>query len=251
MLRTSLCVAALLATSPALAADDLPNSVRLDGEKVKVYWSDGDSFTIRSGRHKGGKARLMGYNTLESYGPVHSWGDWTGDELYVLHKRGTRFARSRVWDCKFSGDRDTYKRMLIRCDDLVVGMISEGYGHLFGMPGSTVDPKELALQKKAMAEKKGMWAKGVPKGIITSLHSVDERDDGGTTYNRIADPQTGLTRKHEHKERYEPCQKVCIDGSCMVYAPFDKRYGKRRLKCLWVAKEAWELGKKIERGEAK
>ena len=86
------------------------NSIRLDGEKVSVYWNDGDSLRVRSGRHKGTRVRLMGYNTLESFGPVHSWGEWTGDDLWALQDEGTRFARSRVWTCKSGGERDHYKR---------------------------------------------------------------------------------------------------------------------------------------------
>ncbi len=215
----------------------LANSVRLDGEKVKVYWSDGDSFAVRSGRHKNTKVRLMGYNTLESFGPVHSWGEWTGFELYKMQKEGTYFARSRVWNCKSSGERDHYKRLLVRCDDLVLAMVAEGFGHVFEMPGGKANAKDMEAQKAAIAAKKGMWAKGVPKGIVTSLHSKAEREDAKTAYNRVADPLTGMTRKVEHTEKYEICQKVCVDGSCMVYVPFKQRYGKNRAKCLWLKKD--------------
>ncbi len=219
------------------------NSIRLDGEKVSVYWNDGDSLRVRSGRHKGTRVRLMGYNTLESFGPVHSWGEWTGDDLWALQDEGTRFARSRVWTCKSGGERDHYKRLLVRCDDLVVAMVGAGYAHLFEMPGGTPDAQHLASQKKAIAGKKGMWGKGVPDGIVTSVHSIVERKDGSDAYNRVADPKTGVTRKVSHREKYGTCQKVCLEGSCMIYVPYKKRYPPDRAECLWV--------KKKKRGKAK
>ena len=51
-------------------------TVNLDGIEIEVKWDDGDTF---HGVHPDGrkiKARLNGYNTLESYGPVHQWGEW-------------------------------------------------------------------------------------------------------------------------------------------------------------------------------
>ncbi len=216
---------------------ELANAVVLDGEKVKVYWSDGDSFTVRSGRQKNSKVRLMGYNTLESYGPVHEWGGWSGFALYYLQKRGTYFARSRVWNCKSSGERDHYKRLLVRCDDLVQAMVREGYGHVFEMPGGSANPKDMAAQREAIAAYRGMWLKGVPKGIVTSLHSAAEGDGSKASYNRVADPLTGMTRKVEHREKYGLCQRVCIDGSCMVYAPYKQRYGNNRADCLFEKKK--------------
>lgn len=232
ILTLLMCVSSLaLAEKP-----DLANAVVLDGEKVKVHWSDGDSFKVRSGKHKNAKTRLMGYNTLESFGPVHMWGGWSGFELYYLQKRGTYFARSRVWNCTSSGKQDHYKRLLVRCDDLVQAMVREGYGHVFEMPGGTPNAEDMKAQKEAIAASRGMWLKGVPKGIITSLHSSDEKDDGKDAYNRVADPLTGMTRKVQHSDKYGLCEKVCIDGSCMVYAPFKQRYGKNQAECLFKKK---------------
>jgi endonuclease YncB( thermonuclease family) len=209
-----------------------PSAVMLDGERVAVSWSDGDSFEILEGRLRDGKTRLMGYNSLESYGPVHSWGDWKAEELYVLQKKGSQFVRTKVWTCKWGEKKDHYDRLLIQCDDLTEAMLAEGYGHLMAVDEEP-NPAHVEIQKKAIAEKKGMWAKGVPKGIITSLHSADE-GGGKKPYNRLADPMTGKTRKREHGERYRTCQKVCHDGSCLVYVPFSQRYGDDRADCLRV-----------------
>lgn len=209
-----------------------PATVQLDGVRTEVHWSDGDSFRILSGRHRSGKARLMGYNTLESYGPVHSWGDWNAHELYGIAKRATGFARSRAWTCVTSGQTDHYGRMLVRCDDLIVAMAGEGLGHLFELD-TPPKPAAVAAQKKAIAEKKGMWKKGAPAAVMTSLHSIDEKNwDDGKAYNRVADTATGMTRKVPHTQGYGACEKVCMEGSCMLYVPFEQRYGQNRAVCL-------------------
>ncbi len=228
----------LISSGLATAGDaNLADAVMLDGEKVRVFWSDGDSFKVRSGRHKNAKTRLMGYNTLEGFGPVHQWGGWSAFQLYYLQKRGTYFARSRVWNCKSSGKNDHYGRLLIRCDDLVQAMVREGHGHVFAMPGDPVNAEDMKAQREAIAALRGMWLKGVPKGIITSLHSSDEGRSGKQAYNRVADPLTGMTRKVEHDKKYALCENVCIDGSCMVYAPFNQRYGKNQAECLFKKKD--------------
>ena len=57
-------------------------NVLLDGVAVVADWDDGDTFAfIDANSGERVKARLSGFNTLESYGPVHRWGDWTGAEL--------------------------------------------------------------------------------------------------------------------------------------------------------------------------
>ncbi len=228
MLARALAPALLLICGAAHASP----SVKMSGEQVDVRWSDGDSFKFKTGRHKGTKTRLMGYNTLESYGPVHSWGGWTGDELYQLQRESTKFAKSKVWTCDTKGEKDHYGRLLVRCDDLITAMVGEGWAHLFKMEGSKPNPAHLEAQLKAQKEKKGIWAKGVPKVIMTSTHSNDEERDG-PAYNRVADTQTGVARKIEHNKRYRECEKVCMEGSCMVYAPFKRRYGRDKAKCLW------------------
>ena len=56
----------------------------LRGKGIPVLWNDGDTFILLAGPFKGKTARLVGYNTLESYGPVHRWGEWTPEALHHL-----------------------------------------------------------------------------------------------------------------------------------------------------------------------
>ena len=78
----------------------------------------------------------------------------------------------------------------------------------------------------------GMWAKGAPEVVVTSLHSLDEKPDQTETYNRIVDTRTGMARKVTHSETYAPCQEVCLSDACMVYVPYKQRYGEDRAACL-------------------
>jgi endonuclease YncB( thermonuclease family) len=237
-----------------------PSSIELGDTHTRVRWSDGDSFKIIDGPYAGSGVRLQGYNTLESYGPVHSWGEWTEIELYKLQKEGTKFARSRVWTCNTEGERDHYNRVLIECPDLIEAMVGRGYAHLFAFEEPPPEA-HLRAQLLAIERKLGIWAKGVPDGLITSLHSADEHIDRARaeaekmrergegdydaalkalkslpktkrTYNRVADPRTGETHKVEHANIYKRCQVVCLEGSCMRYVPFHERYGVHRAECL-------------------
>ena len=64
-------------SSSSAERHDAAASIVLNGEKTEVVWTDGDSFKIKSGPHQGHGTRLQRFNTLEAYGPVHSWGQWT------------------------------------------------------------------------------------------------------------------------------------------------------------------------------
>ena len=204
--------------------------ITVNGITMDVRWSDGDSFRITSGKHRGNRARLMGYNTLESYGPVHKWGDWSPWELYKVAKDSKQVAESQVWECVAQEERDRYKRMLVRCPDLIKAMISSGYGHLFEI-GQDPHFEDVKLQKKAMVSKKGMWKKGAPPVVLTSVHSIDEGSNP-TTYNRFVKTTTGRAEKFHHTNQVKSCQWVCHQGACMLYVPFKNRYGDRRPDCL-------------------
>ena len=45
-------------------------------------------------------------------------------------------------------------------------------------------------------------------------------------------PKTGLSKAYQHENAYGLCQKVCHEGSCMIYVPFEKRYGLERADCV-------------------
>ena len=66
----------------------------LDGAETKVYWDDGDTFSVPERKLK---ARLMGDNTLESYGAVHRFD--REKRLFEIAGEATTLARSQAWTC--------------------------------------------------------------------------------------------------------------------------------------------------------
>lgn len=214
----------------------------LNGERTEVHWSDGDSFKVKSGPHTGRGTRVSGYNTLESFGPVHSWGDWKPEELYALAKSSHLVAGSQEWVCTTDGKADGYGRLLVLCPDLAVEMVRQGHAMAYAVDGAKPLDGTLEAQAEAMQAKRGMWEKGVVRGVVTSVHSLAE--DGSKAphaYNRVVDTRTGQALKREHAKTYATCETVCEetdgDTSCMVYVPFEHRY-KYKPDCLKVAKKA-------------
>lgn len=215
---------------------DAPGFVVLNAERTAIKWSDGDSFKIEEGPFKGRGTRLQGYNTLEAFGPVHRWGEWTPRELFDLAKASSHVAASQEWTCTTDGKEDGYHRVLILCPDLAVEMVRQGQAMAYAPEGGKVDPKALEAQREAQKEGRGMWKKGVVKGIVTSVHSLGEdAHSAKESYNRVVDTRTGEALRRPHTSKYETCQEVCetTDGdvSCMVYVPFEIRYRKKP-ECL-------------------
>jgi micrococcal nuclease len=206
------------------------STVTLDGEETRVEWSDGDTFRIRSGPHNDVNARLQGYNTLEDYGPVHRWGAWTPAELFQNAKEAGDFVRARSWTCQSVGEKDRYGRLLVKCDDAGLALVREGLAFIFSVDGPAPDVWQKA-QAEGRAGKKGMWQKGVPEELISSVHSASE----GRAYNRVVDTRTGHAQTRPHNATYQVCQEVCTgagpNASCMIYVPFERRY-KDRPECL-------------------
>lgn len=217
------------AKEPVEASHERP-WLTLDGMRVDVRWGDGDTFSFYdAGRGGQQKARLAGYNTLESYGPVHRWGDWTASELYHLAMKAGDVAEERPWDCTTLEGTGGYGRLLVDCPDLRAHLVEIGLAHLFEID-EKADEAELAIQAKSIKSKAGMWAKGAPTGIITSLHSASE--GSSSPYNRICNLATGQCPVVPHMERYETCQEVAAEGSFMTYVPYENRYGSDRADCL-------------------
>ena len=207
--------------------------VILDGRKTRVVWNDGDSFRVIRGPHNEMRARLAGYNTLESYGPVHFWGPYHGYDLYDNAKEATVLAKSKVWNCKIQEGSGGYGRALVKCPDLVEAMLTQGLAHVFAV-GGKADPKLLAFQREAQNFRRGMWKRSIPSTIVTSIHSTSEKEDeeDKEVYNRVCDTRTGQSWVTKHSVRFEPCDAWCHGGSCMVYVPFELRYGDKRPECL-------------------
>jgi endonuclease YncB( thermonuclease family) len=227
-------LAAPFAPLPAAAARRAPpaSRLRLDGEPLRVRWTDGDSFQVLGRR--GPAARLLGVNALEAYGPVHRWGRWTPAGLLGVARAATAAVAAREWECTSAGERDAYGRALVSCPGAAAMLVERGLAMAYAIGGQS-DPELLRLQREAQARGAGMWAEGVPRALVSSLHSRGE-PRGGETYDRLVDTATGEARKVGHANRYRTCQEVCTappDPSCMVYVPFERRYrGKPR--CLRV-----------------
>jgi len=228
---------------PLSASAGGSQEVTLDGETIRVYWNDGDSFRVNSRSHKGMKVRIIGFNTLENHGPVHRWGRWTKRQLLHIAYQGKEVASQHRWACfrvRVNGDvqKDHYGRTLIECPDLAEELISAGLAHLFAFNPEDLNQRHLGLQLQAQKEGVGMWALGVPDAIVTSVHSHDEkREKGKSAYNRVANVRTGLMGKLDHQETYKECEDVCLQGSCLTYVPFETRYGKNRADCLNTKKD--------------
>jgi micrococcal nuclease len=216
-------------TGEGTGMEEQVSTLTLNEQIVHVRWTDGDSFDFIDGPYQGQGVRLEGYNSLEHYGPVHRWGDWSPQELYVISEQATELARQGSWTCVTDGSQDHYGRVLVNCEDLTLSMLSSGLGHLYAFDSAAPDV-HVRAQAEAQSASLGMWAKGVPEFILTSLHSADE--GGDSIYNRIVSTADGHTEQVTHQDTYTLCQEVCVRDSCLVYVPFNQRYGDSRAECL-------------------
>lgn len=239
-----LCAALLgAATAPATASPRGGTTVVLDGRTVRVAWTDGDTFAVRDddraanrgGRQKSTSARLVGVNALESYGPVHRWGDWSARELLDEARTARKLAASRTWTCTSAGRRDRYGRILARCPDLERALVFAGLAHVMAVDDPP-DPELVRLQREAQKAGRGIWRGGVPPRIVTSAHAGGEHDrgdgrGGGPGYDRIVDTRDGTSIVREHRNTYRVCEEVCVgdgrDRACMVYVPAERRFNNR------------------------
>lgn len=203
------------------------STVMLDGRLLRVRWLDGDTF------HSAGrpriKARLEGYNTLENYGPVHRWGTWTARELDRINDQASALARSRTWRCETLPEGGGYGRALVRCEDFARALLLRGLAHTYSIRGPA-DARWNAWQHQAQRKKKGIWAKGIPAYLVTSVHSRNARYRNA--YIRLISTRDGSSKKIEHNQRFRTCEWVCREGSCMRYVPYKQRFGSRRASCL-------------------
>lgn len=195
------------------AAAEPATRVFINGRATPVYFNDGDSFKPLAGPYKGSQSRLAGFNTLESFGPVHSWGGWTEKEMWVIAKLATKHAQKGVWHCETDGDKDGYGRLLMNCKDLAKSHIENGLAQVMSVNADPGDAELVAAQQEAIKNKRGMWAHGVPTYLLSSLHAVSEGGGkDGKTYNRLVSTTDGHSEKWLHKDDYAECQKVCWVG---------------------------------------
>lgn len=210
LLWAALAVFLVVLSSSSTVVDAEPAAkVALNGKAIGVFFNDGDSFRVLKGRNKGAKARLAGFNTLETHGAVHQWGGWTARELYHLAKMATLHARTGSWSCQSDGKTDTYGRLLAFCQTLAVDQVRRGYAHAMSINDDPARPELLEAQREAIAAKRGMWAHGIPEFVLTSIHSAEEDVEGRGTYNRLVSSVDGHSIKWKHNNRYAECENVC------------------------------------------
>jgi endonuclease YncB( thermonuclease family) len=208
-----LAIAFVCVGGVGLTAEDaqaLPaTKIFLNGVPTPVYFNDGDSFRVLAGRFNNSRARLKGFNTLESYGPVHQWGGWTRQELANYATLGTLNAQRGVWHCTSELKKDYYGRILWDCPDLAVDQVRKGLAHTMTF-GKKDTPSRLEVaQNEAMKARRGIWAHGVPDYVMTSIHSMTEAWVGGKPYNRLVSSVTGRSKKWRHTLKIAECQTVC------------------------------------------
>lgn len=212
--------------------------VVLDGEDISVYFNDGDTFKILSGHLKNTRARLKGFNALESYGPVHSWGDWTTTELYQIANDATYNARNGSWHCLSEGAKDTYGRILVSCHDLAKDQIQKGFAHVMTVNQDENNEELLKIQQEAIRSRLGMWKKGFIDYILTSTHSALEKELTGKAYDRFVSVKNGKSAVRTHHNDYQACEMIAYTpdekstASSMIYIPFQQRYGLTQAVCL-------------------
>lgn len=204
-------VVAALACAPGGALAEISTRVYLNGQPTPVYFNDGDSFRVLAGPLEGTKARLAGFNTLESFGPVHRWGGWTAYELYANAKQGTYNARKGTWHCESDMSRDGYGRILWHCPDLVLSQIRNGFAHAYVVGEEPAPFEVLVAQREAQEARRGMWAHGIPAYVLTSIHSLSEDPSRPMHYNRLISTVDGRSREWSHRNNYGQCDVVCSD----------------------------------------
>jgi micrococcal nuclease len=232
-LSMAICILSTLAYA---RIKETQTTVTLNSVKTTVHFVDGDTFRILDGNMKDSLVRILGINTLETYGPVHAWTHNTPSYLLDIARLATTLAQKGTWNCVTKNNNDTYGRLLVTCDDLSVALIKAGYAHAYSINSTPAKKQYLTIQKEAQNNQIGMWKYGIPKFVITSLHSADEHNK--KPYNRLISTEDGRSKIWHHHESYGPCQKVCLadDDSCMVYVPFEQRYARNRPECLRIAK---------------
>jgi endonuclease YncB( thermonuclease family) len=238
-------LAVLLVSNTALAQTEAKTRVFMNGEAVPVYFNDGDTFRVLEGKYQGMNCRLGGFNTLETFGPVHKWGTWDAKELYVISKMATLNARRGVWHCNTTTfEKDTYGRVLWDCPDLRADQIRRGFAHTVSIDYTPADETLNAIQKDAQENKRGMWAHGVPNYVVSSLHSVDEVGGGrGRTYNRLVSTADGHSAKWQHENEYGECEWVCRQERQVPTAAIQEAV-EELIVDAEIGEEALELGDK-------
>ena len=209
----------------------------MDGIAVNADWDDGDTFAYVDASSENGKSPIERLQHTRKLRSRPSVGGMTGAELYALAKQAGVRAQESQWECQQLAGSCGYGRICVACPDLQTTLLREGLAHVFALK-DPADPAMLEAQLAAQNDGSGMWAKGVPKELVTSLHSLDEKPGKNQTYNRLISTATGQSTQLHHSDNYESCSWVCPSDSCMLYVPYQSRYGVDRADCLKIQEKS-------------
>jgi endonuclease YncB( thermonuclease family) len=213
-------------TSASDKEGGVQGEIVLRGKSTLVLWNDGDTFSLLSGPFKGKTGRLVGYNTLESYGPVHRWGEWTPEALHHLAYSARDQAAAGRWACSKQPKKDTYGRLLIDCPEARLALLRQGLAHVFAYE-SEPQESDLEAQRAAREARLGMWERGRPEQIVTNVSA----DENGRVFLQVASTRSGKTERRHQRHDYKPCDEICegpsVSGSCMLFIPYSLRYDQR------------------------
>ncbi len=176
----ALVAAAVAAAPPAAAgagaekAEPGRGTILLGGERTEVRWTDGDTFRITAGPRRGTRVRLAGVNALETFGPVHRLGGMSGKELLAIARSTAALAAASEWTCETGGKLDAYGRLLASCPGAALALVRAGHAMVLAIDAPP-EPALLEAQREAQRASAGMWARGAPPLVPTSLHSADLR----------------------------------------------------------------------------
>ena len=243
LLLLGTCLLAL--ASPAEAASarrrrpgrGLLSALLIDGQRIAVRWTDGDTFHVDSGPLRGRSVRLADVNALESYGPVHRIGtlrarprssSWRAPRRRRGRRRSGSCTAARRTATSTAGRWSAApRRPPPWCRP------ATPWSSRWTRPA---DPGLLALQREAQAAGRGMWAGGVPPRLVSSLHSPRRARRGPARRLR---PAGG----HRHRRRQAGAPPPALPdlpgglpgrgplASCMRYVPIQRRY-RNRPACL-------------------
>ena len=231
----SLLTLCLVCLAAGYAHGEARTRATLNGDLTPVYFNDGDSFKVIGG--VGTRARLQGFNTLESYGPVHQWGGWTYRELLVIAKLGTKNGQKGTWSCTSDMATDTYGRALFECPELRLSQLRKGLAHAMTVTAEPAAQELLDAQDEAKREGRGMWAHGDPEWILTSLHSHAEKPHKPYAYNRVVSSVDGHSELWRHRDNYAECEEGCVDNVTISEGTF--RSSNQALRDNPVLDEIW------------
>ena len=198
------------------AAPSRPSSSRASGSTVR--WTDGDTFRILSGPHRGRGARLVGVNALETFGPVHRIGALTAARRPSSRSR-SRARRSpprRRDAARPRGGRTATVACSSSCPDAAEALVRAGHAMVFAVDAPRRRGARRAAARGAARARRDVGGRRAPA-------RPDEPPLRGRAGPRArAGRTTGSPTRAPGRDRGAPpradatgrCEEVCVgDGA--------------------------------------